>query len=112
MKNLYPVEGNPLTASDQTFPGWQLSHLVARLDSLMMVMKSCRGQSCVQPWNTLHPEGDVETLEDALQPRFNAFYEDQVKVIFTKCEAGYIIDSEGPQIGYEYRQGLRWSHWS
>lgn len=33
---------------------------------------------------------------DSLKERFDAFYEDQPKVSFTKCELGYIPSSEGP----------------
>lgn len=60
----------------------------------------------------LHPDGDVHSLQDALDPRFDAFYREQVKVEFDRCENGYIIDAEGPQVGYAYRDGLAWHHWT
>ncbi|KAL7951525.1 alkaline-phosphatase-like protein [Trichoderma barbatum] len=77
---------------------WPLEKIVDRLDALMMVVKSCRQQSCVRPWKSLHPLGEVQNLPDALATEYDDFYSEQVKVSFTNCEDGYIIASEGPQI--------------
>lgn len=77
----------------------------------MMVLKSCSGATCIEPWNVLHPEGDVTSLSDALNIQFDTFYEEQVKVSFDRCELGYIIDAEGPQAPYQYRKGTSWHAW-
>ncbi|KAK3071106.1 hypothetical protein LTR53_009240 [Teratosphaeriaceae sp. CCFEE 6253] len=74
-----------------------LKHLLARLDSLLMVLKTCKARACTHPWEVLHPLGDVRSLHHALDPRFDDFYEvRQERVRFTKCETGYIAESEGP----------------
>lgn len=84
--------------------------MIARLDALLLVLKSCKGSSCVAPWRVLHPHGDVLSLEDALATRYDEFYEqEQVKVEFSRCEAGHIVDAEGPQDANVYRSGLQWS---
>jgi hypothetical protein len=44
----------------------------------------------------LHPKGNVKTLHDALEKRFDEFYEKQEKVYFERCEKGYIKEREGP----------------
>ena len=45
----------------------------------------------------LHPKGDVTDLHGALSEAFDRFYEqEQDRVSFSKCERGYILDSEGP----------------
>lgn len=72
-------------------------HVVDRLDALMMVLKSCQGHSCTDPWRVLHPQGDVASLTDALKEDFDSFYGEQPQVSFDKCEMGYIRESEGPQ---------------
>ncbi|KAH7015555.1 alkaline-phosphatase-like protein [Ilyonectria destructans] len=95
-----------------TLLGTSITRVVDRLDSLMLVLKSCRGKTCVEPWKILHPQGDVESLQDALQPKYDGFYQLQVKVHFDRCEDGYIVDAEGPQVGYQYRDGLEWHHWT
>ena len=90
-----------------------MSKVIARLDALLLVLKSCKGSSCVKPWDVLHPRGDVGNFKDALNPLFDYFYETaQAKVEFSRCEQGQILDAEGPQKGLIYRDGLRWSEWT
>lgn len=94
--------------------GVPLAKVVDRLDSLLFVLKSCKGQVCIRPWEALHPQGNVETLKDALSPRFDQFYVQQKRVSYDHCEDGYVVAAEGPQFeqdGYVYRQGLPWSEW-
>lgn len=80
-----------------TLFGRSFKHIVNRLDALMMVLKSCKGIECVQPWDVLHPHGDIKTLKDALAVDFDVFYQEQPKVSFERCELGYLKDVEGPQ---------------
>ncbi|KAF2119488.1 alkaline-phosphatase-like protein [Lophiotrema nucula] len=98
-----------------TLFGHSLTKVVARLDSLLFVLKSCKADSCIHPWRALHPLGNVHNLHDALSARFDEFYEVQQKRIeYTRCEAGYILDAEGPQFendGLVYRYGSPWSEW-
>lgn len=77
----------------------------------MMVLKSCKGDTCIDPWKVLHPRGDVHSLSDALKVRFDSFYRHQAKVAYDRCEPGYIIDAEGPQEPYQYRKGWSWHSW-
>ncbi|CAK7216017.1 hypothetical protein SCUCBS95973_002662 [Sporothrix curviconia] len=92
-----------------------LAKVAARLDSLLFVLKSCRGRACVRPWDELHPDGDVRNLREALRPEFDAFYEvEQKRVSFSRCELGYLVDAEGPQFehdGIAYRHGAKWHEW-
>ncbi|RDW80161.1 arylsulfatase-2 [Coleophoma cylindrospora] len=99
-----------------------IGNVIARLDSLLFVLKSCKGLRCTKPWHTLHPQGDVTTLQDALSVRFDHFYEvEQKRVVFDRCERGYLPESEGPMWedsgkafgGMEmfYRGGLHWSEY-
>ncbi|KAF5622580.1 Arylsulphatase [Fusarium tjaetaba] len=77
--------------------GLPLTKVLARLDTLLLVLKSCKGGVCVQPWKELHADGSIKSLLDALDPEFDDFYEEQSKVSFGRCEEGYILDAEGPQ---------------
>jgi hypothetical protein len=109
---LLPEESNGRT----TLLGVPIEQATARLDSLLFVLKSCKGITCTQPWKALHPAGNVENLRDALSPRFDDFYvHQQKKVSFSACEAGYLLGSEGAQFeseGVLYRDGVRWSEWT
>jgi hypothetical protein len=98
-----------------TLVGVPFAKVIARLDALLFVLKSCKGQTCVRPWHALHPAGNVQNLQDALSSRFDTFYEQQQKkVSFNRCEMGHLLDAEGPQFetdGLVYRHGVRWSEW-
>ncbi|KAI1358508.1 arylsulfatase-like protein [Xylaria arbuscula] len=90
---LHPEEG-----SGATLLGLPLEKVSQRLDALLFVLKSCRAEACIRPWRELHPAGNVETLKDALSPRFDAFYDTETeKIKFDRCEMGYIVNAEGPQ---------------
>jgi N-acetylglucosamine-6-sulfatase len=82
--------------------GWPMNKIVPRLDALMMVLKTCGGIECISPWLQLHPQGDVDTLEDAMSPRFDSFYAAQPKVSFSACMPGYMTEYEGPQSAMTY----------
>lgn len=88
---------SPMPDPDYALMGQPLDAVVDRLDALMMVLKSCKERSCVDPWGSLHPKGSVETLADALSPRFDKFYKDQTKFEYEQCAGGYFPGLEGPQ---------------
>ncbi|KAL8820049.1 MAG: hypothetical protein Q9223_001655 [Gallowayella weberi] len=109
--------GKPITRTHHT--GLRLTNfaqtdsIVSRLDALLLVLKSCKGSNCVRPWHVLHPQGDVSSLKDALRPAFDYYYESaQVKVEFSRCEQGQLLDAEGPQQALVFRNGLEWSEWT
>lgn len=61
-----------------------------------MVLKSCKEESCRDPWRVLHPDDDsVRSLGDALKTDFDTFYSDQIKVQFDWCSKGYLLSAEG-----------------
>ncbi|KAF7187110.1 Arylsulfatase [Pseudocercospora fuligena] len=84
-------------AERYSLAGRSFKHVVDRLDSLLMVTKSCKAHTCRRPWETLHPNGKVRTLKDALRSHYDAFYSEQAKVSFSSCPLGHLISEEGPQ---------------
>jgi N-acetylglucosamine-6-sulfatase len=104
IRNMHP------SASSQraTILGIPLSKVLPRLDALLMVTKSCQGRTCVEPWSVIHPDGDVKTLADALDPQFDGFYASVAeRVSFDRCELGYIREIEGPQEVVSFEE---WEH--
>ncbi|THV88116.1 Arylsulphatase, partial [Aureobasidium pullulans] len=95
--------------------GHSIERVVERLDALLMVQKSCTGEVCREPWRSLHPDGKVMTLEDAMASRYDKFYEKQVKVEWDFCHNGYVPEAEGPMFedrGVEFRDdGFMWPDW-
>ncbi|KAJ6036000.1 hypothetical protein N7540_000279 [Penicillium herquei] len=112
MHNLFPVISSTISIA-----GHSLSKVVSRLDSLLLVLKSCSGKVCREPWKSLHPAGDVETLQDALVEEYDEFYELQqtTRVEFDYCWNGYVPEAEGPMWethGVAFvRDGLPWYDW-
>ncbi|EFX06431.1 arylsulfatase [Grosmannia clavigera kw1407] len=114
LENLLADEENG-PSSALLFLGHPVAKVVARLDALLLVLKSCRGRTCVRPWAELHPDDDVHSLQDALAVPFDRFYEqEQLKVAYSRCEPGYLVDAEGPQFehdGVVYRDSISWEEW-
>lgn len=102
--NLYHEQSQ--NATDPQLFGRDIPTLVSRLDALLMVLKSCKGNTCIKPWGILHPDGSVQTLKDSMDEKYDKFYEDQPKVSYSKCAEGYIIGYEGPQ------DVVSWEAWS
>jgi N-acetylglucosamine-6-sulfatase len=86
--------------------------IIARLDALLLVLKSCKAKTCIDPWNSIHPRGDVTDLRDALASKFDVFYAGQNKVAFTRCAAGQLLDVEGPMKALVYKSGAMWHEWT
>ncbi|KAK0113520.1 hypothetical protein ONS95_013774 [Cadophora gregata] len=116
INNLYPTTHSS-TLSPNSPPILHLplpvpiTTLIPRLDALLMVLKSCAGPTCISPWSVIHPAGNVKTLADALDERFDRFYgrvwgkdNERERVAFSACELGYIVGSEGPQEGRVFRE--------
>lgn len=91
-------------SQDENVCGWPLRQVAGRRDALMMVLKSCEGDECTHPWLQLHPQGNVKTLQDALDWRYDSFYANQPKVAFSACKLGYLVEFEGPQTAMKYSE--------
>ncbi|GLI59398.1 hypothetical protein VaNZ11_001279, partial [Volvox africanus] len=71
------------------------SALLDRLDALMTAVGYCRGgDSCSNPYQVLHPDGSVNSFEDAMDPQYDVFYAGLRKFSFSKCSTGYFPGSE------------------
>jgi arylsulfatase A-like enzyme len=100
-----PYQINNLLAPDSAAThasGFPIEKIVSRLDSLLFVLKSCKSQTCVRPWESLHPLGNVATLSDALSSRFDDFYATQQRVHFEYCAMGQVPAAEGPLFNQEW----------
>jgi N-acetylglucosamine-6-sulfatase len=117
---LYDISNDPLQMhnllSESFHPrgvinGWTVERLTARLDALLLTLKRCKGTVCTRPWAKLHPKGNVKNLRDAMQVRYDWFYERrQKKVTFSECAKGQILSVEGALEPVEWRE--EWDRWS
>lgn len=77
--------------------------LLNRLDALLLVLKSCRAETCRDPWRILHPhDKSVQTLADALHHKYDAHYAQFRKVQYEECLAYYNTAIEQPQVGHHF----------
>ncbi|KAJ5924257.1 hypothetical protein N7466_008444 [Penicillium verhagenii] len=109
LHNLYPT--GPAVGDEPRILGRTLSQAISRLDALLLVLKSCQGSTCIEPWKVLHPQHSIRTMRDALDERYDLFYEAQPRVSFDWCDLGYVIEAEGPQAPLTTRNGLPWDAW-
>ena len=97
MHNLLSPNTTSATNECPTGLSYSIPRLQSRLDALLLVLKSCTASSCREPFKQLHPDGSVANLADAMDERYDGFYEELEKVHFGRCELGYLIGAEGVQ---------------
>ena len=100
MQNLFPVGLNQTVSLDHNVSlgncSYPLSQLATRLDALLLVLKTCKGAVCYDPWSTLLPNTGVSTLVAAMDQQFDEFFAGIPRVEYDHCEAGYLLEAEGP----------------
>ncbi|EFJ48854.1 hypothetical protein VOLCADRAFT_90537 [Volvox carteri f. nagariensis] len=84
-----PGEINNLMLTLDSNPNPNYKRLVSRLDALLQMMGYCKGASCRQPWQRLHPEGGVDSFEGAMNPIYDGKYEAYTKFAWRSCQAYY-----------------------
>lgn len=87
---------SPKAGVDEYY-GRPWKELIARLDAILMVTKSCKQDSCRDPWGVLFPAGQVSDLVVAMRPEYDSFFQNQPKVTFSGCAGGYFPALEGAQ---------------
>lgn len=71
--------------------------LLHRLDALLLVLKTCKGDSCRRPWAGLFPNGEVRDLQGALAKRFDEYFAQLPKIQYQHCALGYLARNEKPE---------------
>ncbi|CAN8104889.1 unnamed protein product [Discula destructiva] len=84
----------------------EAARLTSRLNGLMLLLKTCIGDSCRAPWTVLHPDGSVKTLAEALDPRYDLYYSSLPSVHFETCTQQYNHDNEAPYFSSNYSMEL------
>lgn len=79
---------------------WQedLQQVQARLDTSLVVLKTCKGDTCRNPWKVMHPSGDIKSFADAMNSKYDSCYKDQPRVTFDSCQPGYLKEVEHPDV--------------
>ncbi|KAH6868869.1 arylsulfatase precursor [Thelonectria olida] len=114
-----PFQLNNLYSSKSATSGFSIPELTARLDSLLLTLKSCKAKVCRRPWEALFPSGQVHDLRRAMHKKYDSFFLEQEKVTFSACLKGYITSAEGalkskPYGGDDWDREFeaRWEDWT
>ncbi|EJP60966.1 Arylsulfatase [Beauveria bassiana] len=119
---LYDMKRDPyqtfnLHAKQPQCSSYNIAQLVKRLDTLVLTLKNCQGDSCRHPRKAMFPSGEVTSLQHALATSYDEFFSSQPWVSFDECTQGYIPELEGPARPYLYQGSfardaeLRDEHW-
>lgn len=87
-----PYEISPIAANSSA----SAARLTSRLNGLMLLLKTCIGDSCRAPWSILHPDGSVRSLADALDAQYDLYYASLPSVHFDACLTSYQLPNEAP----------------
>ncbi|KAJ3384738.1 hypothetical protein HDU84_002677 [Entophlyctis sp. JEL0112] len=68
--------------------------LINRLDALLLILKDCIGVQCLNPWNSLHPKGNVKNLGQALDAEHDEFYQTTGRLHIKQCLRGFYPENE------------------
>ena len=82
--------GSDPPSTNDTYYGRPQAELINRLDAVLLVGKSCKQESCRNPWITLFPSGEVSDLAGAMKAKYDSFFEDQPKVSFSSCKSCHL----------------------
>lgn len=125
LTNIYTPDSSLTFPSPPSPNNVPILTLVSRLDALLVVLKTCKGRECTHPWEVLHPplaagrsgdggsyedlededededgyHGEVQSLKEALDPKFDGFYAKAGRVRWERCEEAYVRESEGVEFG-------------
>ncbi|KLT43770.1 putative arylsulfatase precursor [Cutaneotrichosporon oleaginosum] len=107
-RELYDLEADPLQTAnllaglnargpfaDFALLGAESAALLARLDALLLVLKTCVGDTCRRPWSALLPR--AQTLQDALAAQYDAYFAALPRVRYAGCALGYRAEMEQPE---------------
>lgn len=95
-----PYELTPLSLDENKV-------LVNRLNGLLLVTKTCEQDSCRDPWKTLHPDGSVHNLGEALAGQHDEYYASLPQVAFNSCLPSLVPSNEEPYFpGFDVLKGF------
>ena len=97
--------GKGSTGTDKKYFDRPQEQLIHRFDALLMVLKSCKQDTCRNPYKVLFPKGEVTNFGDMMKERYDKFFANQPKVKFSSCPDGHIVATEGPMYVNVYPKG-------
>lgn len=85
---------------------------MSRLDALLLVLKSCEGEVCRNPWLAFTDDitgkhlPQFDTLELSLDPHLDEYFSQLPKVQFSACIQSQVVENERPFFPEGAAEGL------
>lgn len=105
-----PYQLTNLYNTTASIASWPAKTLTSRLNGLLLTLKRCKGRTCTRPWSKLHLGGGVKNLKDAMDGKYDGFYQQQRPVTFLDCALGQVLDKEGALEPVVWNE--EWDRWS
>ncbi|KAL0565432.1 hypothetical protein V5O48_016596 [Marasmius crinis-equi] len=119
-RELYDLENDPYQlqnlavnndASSDTsfsFSTTETSRIASRLDALLVVLKTCIGEACRDPWKAFNIS--ASSLSDALDSQFDSYFDSLPRFKYSECRFGYlgeVIESPtwSEELAYKPQEG-------
>lgn len=74
----------------------EAGRLATRLDALMLYLKFCKGIRCRYSWKNIAPYGDFTSLDEAMDPKYDSYFEGLPRVRYDNCKFGFYLENEFP----------------
>lgn len=68
-------------------PSSDIARLHTRLDALLLVLKTCAGDSCRYPWSTMFTNGKVKNIKDAMKKEYDDYFKSLPDVRYSVSSA-------------------------
>uniref|UniRef100_A0A0W0EVU3 Putative arylsulfatase n=1 Tax=Moniliophthora roreri TaxID=221103 RepID=A0A0W0EVU3_MONRR len=76
------------------------TRLASRLDALLVVLKTCVGDTCRNPWGAIFPAGEASGLIESLDTQYDTYFDSLPKFGYRLCQFGYFEEDAAGQVEF------------
>ncbi|KAI3601354.1 arylsulfatase [Moniliophthora roreri] len=95
---LLNLASNNIDPTSFQFASPDYSRLASRLDALLVVLKTCVGDTCRNPWGAIFPAGEANGLIESLDARYDTYFDSLPKFGYRLCQFGYFEEDAAGQV--------------
>ncbi|KAK7034486.1 hypothetical protein VNI00_012333 [Paramarasmius palmivorus] len=91
---LYDLSTDPYQLVNLAFDitSGDTNRVISRLNALMIVLKTCVGDVCRNPWDAIFTLGEAANLEEALDEKYDSYFDSLPRFRYRECRYGYFED--------------------
>lgn len=89
MNNLIADLNNDVSTAYYKSSSSQSHRVASRMDALLLYLKTCKGVGCRTSWDHLFPYGEVTSMAQAVDTKYDNYFDRLPKVQLQGCDNGY-----------------------